>query len=196
MNTSMIRLYLLSAVAVLGGQGCFSFGPQGPIILPSELKSECPDISGRYRYLGDPLPGGERLSRFNAKLTIANVALVGGGDFIREDRIRYFDLIQQPGSIAISFQAPDGSLRKYFMTGKDKKLLCTANEVILEKNTYASGEAVTGTQRIVHRLSTAPDRSLIIKTDMTGWSWTLFIIWRDAPERYYASFARVNYDDN
>lgn len=196
MNTSMIRLYLLSAVAVFGGQGCFSFGPQGPIILPSELQSECPDISGRYRYLGDPLPGGKKLSRFNAKLNIANVALFGGSDINREDRIKYFDLLQQPGSIAVSFQAPDGSLKKYFMTGKDKKLLCTANEVILEKNTYVSGEAVTGKKRIVHRLSTAPDRSLIVKTDMTGWGWTLFIIWRNPPERYYASFARVNNDNN
>lgn len=150
------------------------------------------EINGALRFVGEPLPGGRALSRFNAKLTVANVAFIGGNEYIREYRVPDFELIQSPGLIEIAFQAPDGSLKRFAVNEPHASIRCVAGEIVVVEDVDAPGEMISvGRAHIEHRLSLAHDGALVIKTDMTGSSRTYFLYSNHVPERYYAKFTRV-----
>ena len=162
-----------------------------PAIGGSAVARTCPDLTGRYSVIGEPLPGSRQKSRFNSKLTVANVAIVGGNEFILEDQIPHFDLLQTTTSIAVDFRALDGTSKHFEINGAMDEISCTTQEVAIKKSFESYGERSSGHTTIVTSLS-REKRALIIKTDMMQSTRFFFMPIENPPEAYYARFMRID----
>lgn len=157
---------------------------------PFMENSHCAALGGMYAFHGEALPGMPSYFRVKAIPLTFDVMLGFELPPKKSDGMTGVEVVQDRGIDLAFYKVREMVIRTVPYEAGDS-VRCDNNTLIIKKSRHTSGEAVRSVTDITHMLSIDESRALIITTEITGQSKSLFFSYSKAPEIYGARFRRL-----